>query len=145
MSNWVADIAMMHSKFGVGRIVANLDKQKLTAYLQFRINFLQEELDELKEAQSPDDIVDALIDLCVIAIGTLDAFQVDSHKAWYEVLRANMAKEVGVNSKRSNLFELPDLIKPPGWVAPNHNDNVGLLVQLQQGGVNHANTDSTGR
>jgi len=73
------------------------------------------------------EIVDALIDLCVVAIGTLDAFGVDAHKAWDEVLQANLNKEPGVKESRPNPFGLPDLIKPEDWEAPNHIENTGRL------------------
>lgn len=137
--DWVQDIADMHTKFGVNPAVRNMDKEKLQAFLKFRIDFLQEELDEMRSAYSgfqtgkvdsvkaSDDTVDALIDLCVVAIGTLNAFDVDAYEAWDRVHNANMAKEVGVKASRPNPLGLPDLIKPEGWTAPEHSDNVGLL------------------
>ena len=125
--NWMADIASMHIKFGVREATANMDADKLKQYFDFRIRFLQEELDELKNATSADDAVDALIDLCVVAIGTLDAYGVNSMEAWNRVHDANMAKEVGIKASRPNPLGLPDLIKPTGWIAPSHFDNVGLL------------------
>jgi len=130
--DWVKDIAEMHKKFGVNHVIRNLDKEKLKMFLQFRIDFLQEELDEMKTADSADDIVDALIDLCVVAIGTLDAYDVDSHEAWRRVLKANMAKNPGIKPERPNPLGLPDLIKPEGWTAPTHVDNVGLLSKLYE-------------
>ena len=72
-----------------------------------------------------EEIVDGLIDLCVVAIGTLDAFGVDANKAWNEVLKANLSKEVGIKPERPNPLGLPDLVKPEGWQAPNHEDNHG--------------------
>ena len=100
-------------------------------FLEFRLKFLQEELDETRAAalfdSNPEEVVDGLIDLCVVAIGTLDAFGVDSHKAWNEILRANMEKEVGVKESRPNPLGLPDLIKPEGWVGPSHRDNHGNI------------------
>ena len=129
-SEWVNDITEMHRKFGVNPIIKSLDKEKLKAFLQFRINFLQEELDEMKNATNADDIVDALIDLCVVAIGTLDAFEVDSDESWNRVHEKNMQKEVGIKASRPNPLNLPDLIKPVGWTAPSHSDNVGLLSRL---------------
>jgi hypothetical protein len=131
--NWVWDMERMHNKYGVSPVVENFDKEKLRAFLEFRIKFLQEELDEMKKAyneggaNAADDTVDALIDLCVVAIGTLDLFKVDSHKAWDGVYEANMNKQVGIKASRPNPLGLPDLIKPEGWVAPTHKDNVGLL------------------
>lgn len=129
-TNWVEDIAYMHDKYGVHGAIENFDKEKFKAFLTFRTNFLQEELDELKTADNADDVVDALIDLCVVAIGTLDAFRVDSYKAWNVVHEANMNKEVGVKASRPNPLGLPDLIKPEGWTAPTHADNVGLLKEV---------------
>ena len=85
---------------------------------------MQEELDELKDnMENPEEIVDALIDLCVVAIGTLDAYMVDSHAAWNEVLWCNMQKKPGVKPERPNPLGLPDLIKPEGWKAPSHAGN----------------------
>ena len=128
--NWVDDIAAMHAKYGVHPVVSKFDKEKLAKYLEFRANFLQEELDELKTAKTADDVVDALIDLCVVAIGTLDAFDVDAYTAWDRVHAANMNKKVGIKESRPNPLGLPDLIKPEGWVAPTHVDNVGLVKKL---------------
>lgn len=128
--NWVADIAEMHRKYGVKEAVANFDKEKFQKFLEFRVNFLQEELDELKAARNADDVVDALIDLCVVAIGTLDAYNVNSYMAWDKVHAANMAKEVGIKASRPNPLGLPDLVKPDGWEAPEHFDNVGLFKVL---------------
>ena len=136
MTNWVKDISDMHAKFGVNGVVRTFDSEKLKKFLEFRLNFLQEELDEAKEAlaaNQPDraeDIVDAMIDLCVVAIGTLDAFDVDSYEAWNRVHGKNMEKEVGIKASRPNPLGLPDLIKPEGWTAPTHADNVGLLSKI---------------
>jgi predicted HAD superfamily Cof-like phosphohydrolase len=104
-----------------------LDREKAKKLLEFRINFLQEELNELKNAENADDVVDALIDLCVVAIGTLDAFGVDSYQAWDNVLEANMNKKPGIKEGRPNPLGLPDLMKPEGWTAPSHKDNIGTL------------------
>jgi predicted HAD superfamily Cof-like phosphohydrolase len=140
-TNWVQDIADMHQKYGVNPVVRNFDKDKLAAFLKFRIDFLQEELDEMRNAvanrqasvldttNASDDVVDALIDLCVVAIGTLDAFDVNAYEAWDRVHKANMNKEVGVKASRPNPLGLPDLVKPEGWVAPTHKDNLGLVAK----------------
>lgn len=130
--NWVKDMQDMHAKFGVNTVVRGLDKAKLIAFIQFRIKFLQEELDEMIVSNNGDDTVDALIDLCVVAIGTLDALDVNAYTAWDRVLEANMSKEVGIKASRPNPLGLPDLIKPEGWTAPSHADNVGLLSKVQK-------------
>jgi len=128
--DWAFDIAMMHEKYGVHPVVEKMDADTLKKFLEFRVRFLEEELTELKTASNADDVVDALIDLCVVAIGTLDGFGVNSHKAWDAVLEANMNKKVGVKESRPNPLGLPDLIKPEGWAAPSHADNEGKLKEI---------------
>jgi predicted HAD superfamily Cof-like phosphohydrolase len=90
-----------------------------------------EEMNETIDAaifdRNPEEVVDGLIDLCVFAIGTLDVFGIDAYVAWDEVLDANMIKEPGVKPGRPNPFGLPDLLKPSGWVPPNHRGNHGDL------------------
>jgi len=129
-NNWAHDIMIMHEKYGVFDKVQAFDKEKLNKFLEFRIKFLEEEMNELSTAETADDVVDALIDLCVVAIGTLDLFDVDARLAWDRVHEANMNKRVGIKESRPNPLGLPDLIKPEGWIAPNHKDNVGLLGML---------------
>jgi predicted HAD superfamily Cof-like phosphohydrolase len=114
----------------VNEAVNAFTPEKLKQFLAFRVAFLQEELTELCTASTADDVVDALIDLCVVAIGTLDAFGVNADIAWDRVHQANMAKMVGVKDSRPNPLGLPDLIKPSGWTAPTHVDNVGLLSKI---------------
>lgn len=129
--DWVKDMFDMHTHYGVRKVVDELSPEKLKMFLEFRTNFLQEELDELKaNKDNPEEIVDALIDLCVVAIGTLDAFGIDAHKAWDEVLMANMSKEVGVKPTRPNPLGLPDLVKPEGWTPPDHGKNHGFLPKM---------------
>ena len=126
--NWVADIAKMHKKFGVNEAVQNMTPVQLQEFLKFRIRFLEEELTEAKEQlDNPEEVVDAMIDLCVVAIGTLDAFGVDAEKAWNAVHKANMAMVFGIKEGRQNPFGLPDLTKPEGWVAPSHEGNHGFV------------------
>lgn len=128
--NWVWDIEDMHNRYKVRDAIKKLDKEGLKHFLDFRIKFLEEELTELKEAKTAEDVVDALIDLCVVAVGTLDAFEINSLKAWNEVHYANMRKEVGIKESRPNPLGLPDLIKPEGWTAPSHENNHGLISQI---------------
>lgn len=135
--DWVHDIFMMHKRFGVHNWVktkaAAGDVDALYEFLRFRIDFLKEELKETDEAfmaLDAEEIVDGLIDLCVVAIGTLDAFGIDPHKAWNTVHDANMSKEPGVKPSRPNPLGLPDLIKPEGWTAPSHEGNYGILDKL---------------
>lgn len=128
--DWVADIRNMHDHYGLTEVFEAFDDEKKKLFLEFRANFLQEELDELKaNMDNPEEIVDALIDLCVVAIGTLDTYGVDSHRAWDEVLTANMNKRVGIKEGRPNPLGLPDLMKPEGWTPPSHEGNHGRLTK----------------
>lgn len=133
--DWVAEIEAMSAKFGVRSAVSKFGPERLSAFMQFRMDFLQEELREGLSAKSADDLVDSLVDLCVVAIGTLEAVGVDAKEAWRRVMTANMAKEPGVKPERPNPLGLPDLIKPAGWEPPKHGDNVGDLYKLFNGGV----------
>jgi len=133
--NWVKDINEMQDKYGVHKWIHDNQNESdnLRKYLEFRVDFLQEELNETEAAlinMDSEEIVDGLIDLCVVAIGTLDAFGVDPYKAWDEVLKANLAKEVGVKPSRPNPLGLPDLIKPEDWEGPDHSDNHGKLNNI---------------
>ena len=125
------DMNNMHRHYGVHDAVDKLSDAKLKALARFRLDFLKEELREAYnalEAGDPEEYVDAMIDLVVVAVGTLNLFGVDFHKAWHEVLKANLSKEVGVKPTRPNPLGLPDLIKPEGWVAPSHEGNHGSLT-----------------
>ena len=131
----ILDIKKMQQQYSVDKWISvnKKDPAMLEAYLNFRINFLEEELQETRSALQNyhhADIVDGLIDICVVALGTLDAFGVNTYKAWNDVLRANMAKQVGVKLTRPNPLGLPDLIKPADWIEPEHTDNVGHFNNL---------------
>ena len=148
--NVFRDNAEMHVKYGVHEAVRNMSKEKQNAHLLFRLNFILEELQETYKAAGyvlhadvrqvdvpenltpadAEEVVDGLIDVIVVAAGTLDVLDVDSDVAWKEVHGANMDKEVGIKSSRPNLLNLPDLIKPKWWVAPSHAGNIGLLETM---------------
>jgi NTP pyrophosphatase (non-canonical NTP hydrolase) len=124
----IDDIDMMHEHYGID--ISHFDKEKLWKFVEFRFNFLQEEVTEGKtalEERNAEEVVDALIDLIVVAVGTLGLLKVDITDAWDEVLEANMSKEIGIKPSRPNPLGLPDLIKPAGWKAPTHEGNHGLL------------------
>lgn len=133
MNNWHNDIHDMHAKFGVHEWMEKNkdDTELMQKFMDFRLKFLEEELNETRAAATYDrnaeEVVDGLIDLCVVAIGTLDAFGVDAQKAWESVHTANMAKQVGVKESRPNPLGLPDLIKPEGWTGPSHRNNHGNI------------------
>ena len=133
--NWFHDMKVMHQKYGVNKWYqaeqqSDVEWRRFNKFMQFRLGMMQEELDETKEAFELKDapgMVDGIIDLCVFAIGTLEVFGVDANKAWDEVYKANMSKEVGIKEGRPNPLGLPDLVKPEGWEGPSHEGNHGNI------------------
>lgn len=134
MSKYIInDMAIFHNKFKVRESVNTLSPEMLREFLEFRVRFLNEEMTELKKGLAEnnwEEVVDALIDLTVVALGTLDAYSVDVEKAWNEVLVANMAKEPGIKASRPNKWGFPDMIKPDGWKGPDHSGNHGLFALI---------------
>ena len=131
--NWFHDMVVMHQKYGVDKWMEKEKKSewsRLEKFMQFRLAMMQEELDETKNAvakKDPEEVVDGIIDLCVFAIGTLEVFGFDANKAWDQVYKANMSKEVGIKEGRPNPLGLPDLVKPEGWQGPTHEGNHGNI------------------
>lgn len=112
------DVKALHEKFGllVGSSPGHLTQEKA----EERVRFLQEELDEFKEALQTNDLakqLDALIDLVYVAKGTAVMLGIQWDEHWDEVHRANLSKVRGIG-KRGNKV---DLIKPDGWRPPDHN------------------------
>lgn len=109
------DVAEFHHKFGlmIGEQPRHLTKRKLGE----RVEFLQEELDELRcamETQDMAEIADALVDMVYVAKGTAVMLGLPWEPLWADVQRANLGKVRGVG-KRGHLV---DCVKPPGWVGP---------------------------
>ncbi len=88
-----------------------------------RINLLQEELDELKEALANDDpqeTLDALIDLQYVLDGAFLSFGLQAVKdlAFDEVHRSNMSK-LGADGKPIRRPEDGKVMKGPNYFAPD--------------------------
>jgi NTP pyrophosphatase (non-canonical NTP hydrolase) len=131
----IGDIKNLNRYYKIYRFITNASDNEKLHYLEFRAKFIQEELNELITAienNEADEVVDALIDIIVIALGTLDAFDINIKKAWKRVHHANMQKKIGVKDTRPNPLGLPDLVKPEDWQAPQHFDNVGKLNFLDK-------------
>lgn len=136
-SNWVDDVIDMHEEKGfyepmyLNVVMQNLVKE----FLEFRYNFLLEEIEEGKKAiqeKNPEDVIDSLIDICVVAITTLDLLDVDANVAWKEVMRANNTKEIGIKEGRPNPLNLPDMKKPENFVGPDHSNNLGFVKKIKE-------------
>ena len=130
---WGHDISVMHSKFRVHDWIDGSCYEDRQDLMKLRMRMLSEEFNETLQAylqSDPEEMIDGLIDLCVIAIGTLDIAGVNAQHAWDQVYEANMSKEVGVKPGRPNPLGLPDLVKPSGWTGPNHSQNHGILKEF---------------
>jgi predicted HAD superfamily Cof-like phosphohydrolase len=91
---------------------------------KFRIAFLEEELNEYKKAVTENNIhdqFDALIDLVYVALGTAALHAFDFNAGFNLVHNANMNKILAKHEGESKRGYAYDIIKPPGWVAPNLN------------------------
>lgn len=143
----IGDVAAFHAKFGQ----EYLGKPRLLPddLFDFRVKFHDEETHEYRDEQPKlleaierrdrRDIInslelqlDALCDAAWVILGTADlqfgrkAF----YEAWRRVVKANMAKvrkdltEEGDGSKDSGRAPKYDIVKPAGWMAPDHRDLV---------------------
>ena len=119
------DIRQFHEKFGLAYNGPPRDLEGELA--EFRSDFLHEEVEELSLAymdSKPEDVLDALVDICYIAIGTAYFHGYDFSVAWARVHEANMSKvraESSLDSKRGSVY---DVVKPEGWAAPDLKDLV---------------------
>lgn len=127
----IQDIDDFHKKFGFTK--RELGSKPDIALLHFRLKFLAEELHEMKVDAGKDDlegVLDAIVDLMYVAIGTGWLLNLDVASAWKLVHEANMAKvraERAEDSKRGSLF---DVIKPKGWKKPNIDSLIDPLDRM---------------
>ena len=126
MTNFT-DVGEFHKKFDLpvyqGADAIPVERWRDTGLMEYRSNFMQEELDEFNKAFAEGDIAgmaDALVDLVYVAQGTAHMLHLPWEVLWDDVQRANMTKERaakdGSNSKRGSAW---DVVKPEGWVGPN--------------------------
>lgn len=138
------DVAAFHEKFGLAYngkprdLRTEVENNGNTLY-DFRLGFMREEIDEYEDeeealtlarkASDEEEIalrlhkqLDALVDAVYVIVGTayLQFGPKVWNAAWDRVQAANMAKvrtERAADSKRGSGF---DVIKPAGWVEPDH-------------------------
>jgi len=109
------DVRAFHIKFK--QITGEGPRHLAFRKLEERIRFMQEELDEFKEAAGTQDLAllaDALVDLVYVAKGTAVMMGLPWEALWDDVQRANMEKVIGA-THRGNLV---DVCKPLGWTPP---------------------------
>lgn len=111
----IKDVLDFQTKFGhiTNTLPSHLTKRKLNE----RIECMQEELDEFRQACDLQDLsgqVDALIDLVYFALGTANMLGLPWQNLWNDVHEANMKKVAGITKRGHKV----DCIKPDGWIGP---------------------------
>ena len=132
-------IQLMHEKFGM----SSKDVPFSAEEKKFRVIAMREEIEEYENSNNYvdgeetrimglADELDAMVDLIVFAMGTVErqGMLPIFEEAFNLVMRANCQKEVGPNQKRGS-FEL-DLVKPEGWVAPDLKPLVEKLLSSEK-------------
>jgi hypothetical protein len=120
----------MHKKFGLSHDgdPAHLDLTEK----EFRVKAMQEELDEYKEAVGLVDEYDALLDLLVFTVGTLERHGFPLLEGFETVMRANMKKELAASAEASKRGFKRDLVKPAGWTGPEEELNKILFDVMEK-------------
>lgn len=118
-NSMLAKVKGMHAQFGITSEDLPIFSQEEKT---FRIAAMLEEIEEYVDAETIDDELDALLDLIVFAIGTLErqGLLPIAEKSFNRIMVANCNKELGPNTKRGS-FSL-DLVKPKRWAAPQFRD-----------------------
>ena len=118
MIDMIDDVTEFTSKF-------NLPISDVIAYPDTdRMNLIAEEYDELLIAYARGDlpgVLDGLVDLTYVIIGSAVQAKLPFEKAWILVHQANMRKERGERDPTSTSTDCHQrIIKPKGWIGPNH-------------------------
>jgi predicted HAD superfamily Cof-like phosphohydrolase len=96
--------------------VDGINAEQFTLYLKL----INEESQELIDAVTNDDGVealDALIDILVVTIGAIHSLGADAEGAWKEVMRTNFAK-IDKDTGKVRKREDGKVLKPVGWTPP---------------------------
>lgn len=94
--------------------VGDINSQQFNLYK----NLIKEEYEELNQARSQLDELDALIDILVVTIGAIHSMGADPEGAWKEVMRTNFAK-IDKDTGKVRKREDGKVLKPVGWEPPN--------------------------
>ena len=83
--SWDVDIKNMHGRFGVHEWIEQSTPEQRAELMKLRMRMLTEEYAETMNAYlqgDPEEMIDGLIDLCVISLGNLDIAGVTIQRAW---------------------------------------------------------------
>ena len=95
--------------------------------MEYRVSFIQEELRELQYSHDDEDmegVLDALVDLVYVALGTAWLMNLPFEEAWNRVHEANLEKERATSHEdpRSKRHHRWDIVKPKGWKPARFKD-----------------------
>ena len=110
-----------------GQEVKNTPEFPDSKIVQLRIDLIQEELNELKEAINNNDIIevaDALTDILYVTYGAGHSFGIDLDSCFNEVQNSNMSK-LGDDGKPI-YNESGKVMKGPNYFKPNIKKIIGL-------------------
>jgi predicted HAD superfamily Cof-like phosphohydrolase len=88
------------------------------AQYQLYKDLIREEVQELEDAVTHVDALDALVDILVVTIGAIHSMGADGEGAWNEVMRTNFAKIDSVTGKVRKRAD-GKVLKPEGWTPPH--------------------------
>ncbi|MEC0226623.1 pyrophosphohydrolase domain-containing protein [Paenibacillus alba] len=126
LKNAYEDIKKFHEAFQhpIGTSPQRLSESRKAA----RMAWMQEELNEYKEAATLEDEVDAMIDELYFVLGTLVEMGVEPGPIFDIVHHANMSKVWPDGLVHKN--EFGKTIKPPDWQDPF--DKISAEIRRQQ-------------
>jgi len=122
MGSKTEDVQEFHELFGIP--IGTTDLQELDR-ADMRFSLITEEVEELEVAMEDEDaeeILDALVDICYVAMGFAVEMGYDFDEAWDRVHAANMAK-LGPDGKPI-YREDGKVLKPDYWEPPLLDDLV---------------------
>ena len=88
------------------------------AQYKMYLDLIDEEVQELKDSTTPEDDLDALVDILVVTIGAIYSRGANPEGAWREVMATNLAKIDRVTGKVRRRDD-GKILKPEGWTPPN--------------------------
>lgn len=124
MNQGIRNVQEFHRKFGLPTGVGKCPLMHDREAQEFRLGFLQEELDELREALAQGNrtkAFDALLDLAYVTYGTALFMGIDPamwDTGFEAVHGANMAKVRATSKAESKRDSTLDVVKPEGWQGP---------------------------
>lgn len=122
-------VRAMHEKFELANTTGPIPLSEEEK--RFRIAALREEITEYEDTPAHDLVgqFDALLDLLVFGVGTLERHGFPLQSGFEAVMRANMTKSVGQNGSKRGGFQR-DLVKPVDFIGPEQ--ELGMILRDQR-------------